>query len=174
MVVALADTGASTSLITRGVAKRVRLIVRESDIELTGLNGRTSTDGETTVRLRVSGVDKKLQTRVIVVEDLPEGQEMLLACDNMKQFGLIHQDFPKPYVSAGDTLHIPGGPRKTQRGRGTDLRRMEDAFLASEVDSEPLTIDQTVFRHSEDDNLEDIPGLMEMPKVIRDTIMTQM
>ena len=51
---------------------------------------------------------------------------------------------------------------------------MEDAFLASEVDSEPLTIDKTVFRHSEDDNLEDIPGLMEMPKVIRDTIMTQM
>ena len=39
----------------------------------------------------MSGVDKKLQTRVIVVEDLPEGQEMLLACDEMKQFGLIHQ-----------------------------------------------------------------------------------
>ena len=96
---------------------------------------------------------------------------MLLACDNMKQFGLIHQDFPKPSVSAGDTLHMPGGPRKTQQGGGIDPRRMEDAFLASEVDSEPLTIDKTVFRHSDDNNLEDTPGFMEMPKIIRDSIM---
>ena len=48
---------------------------------------------------------------------------------------------------------------------------MEEAFLASEVDSEPLTIDKTVFRHSEDDNVGDIPDLMEMPKVTRDSIM---
>ena len=48
---------------------------------------------------------------------------MLLACDDMKQFGLIHQDFPKPYVSAGDTLQMPGGPRKTHRSGGTGLRR---------------------------------------------------
>ena len=139
-----------------------------SDIELTGLNGRARMVGEATVGLRVSGVDQKLQTRVIVVEDLPEGQEMLLACDDMKQFGL----FTRRYVSASDTLHMPGGPRKTQRGGGKDLRRMEDAFVASEVDSEPLTIDKTVFRHSEDSNVKDIPGLMEMPKVIRDSIMT--
>ena len=48
---------------------------------------------------------------------------------------------------------------------------MEEAFLASEVDSEPLTIDKTVFRHSEDDNMEDIPGLMDMPAVIRDCLI---
>ena len=48
---------------------------------------------------------------------------------------------------------------------------MEDAFRASEVDSEPLTIDKTVFRHSEDDDVGDIPNLMEMPKVIRDSVM---
>ena len=106
VVVALADTGASTSLVTRGVAERIRLVIREYDIELTGLNGGASTIGEATVGLRVSGVDKKLQTIVIVVEDLPEGQEMLLACDD---FGLIHQDVPKPCVSAGDTLHKPSG-----------------------------------------------------------------
>ena len=80
MVVALADTGATTSLITRGVSERIRLIVKNSNIELTGLNGRASTVGEATVGLRVSGVDRKLQTRVIVVEGIPEGQEMLLAC----------------------------------------------------------------------------------------------
>ena len=48
---------------------------------------------------------------------------------------------------------------------------MEDAFLASEVDSEPLTIDKMVFRHSGDDNVEDIPGLKEMPMVIRPSVM---
>ena len=48
---------------------------------------------------------------------------------------------------------------------------MEDAFLASEVDSEPLTIDKTVFRHSGDDDVGDIPNLMEIPKVIRDSVM---
>ena len=94
--VALADTGASTTLMTRAVAERIRLVVRGSDIELTGINGRASTIGEATVGLRVSGVDRKQQTRVIVVEDLPEGQEMLLACDDLKLFGLIHKDFPKP------------------------------------------------------------------------------
>ena len=61
MVVALADTGASTSLVTRGVAERIWLVVRGSDIELTGLNGRASTVGEATVGLCVSGVDRKLQ-----------------------------------------------------------------------------------------------------------------
>ena len=74
VVVALADTGASTTLVTRGVAERIRLAVRDSEIELTGLNGRASTIDESTVGLRVSGVGKKLQTRVIVVESLPEGQ----------------------------------------------------------------------------------------------------
>ena len=65
---------------------------------------------------------------MIVVEDLPERQEILLACDDMKQFGLIPQDFPKPYVSANDTLHMSGGPRKTQRGGGTDLRRIFEIY----------------------------------------------
>ena len=60
VMVALADTGASTSLITRGVAERIRVIIRESDIELTGLNKKTSTVGEATVGFRVSGVHKKL------------------------------------------------------------------------------------------------------------------
>ena len=86
----LTNTGSSTGLITRGVAERIRLVVKESDIELTGLYGRASTVGEATVGLRVSGVDRKLQTRVIVVEGLPEGQEMLLACDDLRDFGLIH------------------------------------------------------------------------------------
>ena len=48
---------------------------------------------------------------------------------------------------------------------------MEDAFRASEVDSEPLTIDKTVFRHSEDDDVGDILNLMEMPKVVKDSVM---
>ena len=165
MVVALADTGATTSLITRGVSERIRLIVKNSNIELTGLNGRASTVGEATVGLRVSGVDRKLQTRVIVVEGLPEGQEMLLACDDLKAFGLVHQGFPKPCSSAGDTLHMPPGARKSPGtgGKGAELRKMEDAFLAAEVDSEPLTVDNTVFRHNEDDNVCDIPGLEDMP-----------
>ena len=46
---------------------------------------------------------------MIIVEELPEGQEMLLACDDLKAFGLIRQDLPKPCVSAGDTLHIAAG-----------------------------------------------------------------
>ena len=36
------------------------------------------------------------RVRVIVVERLPEGQEMLLACKDLILFGLIHPDFPKP------------------------------------------------------------------------------
>ena len=106
VVVALADTGASTTLVSRGVAERIRLVIRDSEIELTGLNGRASTIGESTLGLRVSDVDRKLQTRNIVVEALPEGQEMLLSCNGLKAFGLIHQEFPKPCVSAGDTLNI--------------------------------------------------------------------
>ena len=82
--------------------------------------------------IRVSGVDKKLQTRVIVVECLPEGQEMLLACGDLKSFGLLHQDFPKPCLSSGDTLHITCSSRKhCQAGGGPGLRRMEDAFMAA-------------------------------------------
>ena len=87
------------------MAERIGLVIRDSEIEHTGLNGRASTIGQSTVGLRVSGVDR-LQMRVIVVEELPEGQEMLLSCNDLKAFGLIHQDFPKPCVSAGDTLHI--------------------------------------------------------------------
>ena len=96
LLVALADRGASASLITRGVAERISLIVRDSDIELTGLSGPAITVGEASMGLWVSGVDSKLQVRVIVVEDLPGGQEMLLACADLKAFGLIHQEFPKP------------------------------------------------------------------------------
>ena len=87
---ALADTGASTTLVTKGVADRIKLSIRELEIELTGLSGRASTVGEAMVGLRVSGVDKKFQTRVIVVESLPEGQEVLLPCSDLKKFGLIH------------------------------------------------------------------------------------
>ena len=43
--------------------------------------------------------------------------------------------------------------------------------MVSEVDSESLTIDRTVFRHKEDDNVEDIPGLMQFPAVIRDCLI---
>ena len=43
--------------------------------------------------------------------------------------------------------------------------------MASEVDSEPLTIDRTLFRLNEDDNVEDIPGLDDMPSVIRNTLL---
>ena len=45
VVVALADTGATTSLINRGVAESIKLNVRNFNIELTGLNGRASTVG---------------------------------------------------------------------------------------------------------------------------------
>ena len=45
VVVALADTGASTTLVTRGVADKIRLAIRDSEIELTGLNRRASTIG---------------------------------------------------------------------------------------------------------------------------------
>ena len=48
---------------------------------------------------------------------------------------------------------------------------MEYSFVASEVDLEPLTIDKTLFRLNEDDNVEDIPGLDDMPGVIRDTLL---
>ena len=34
-----------------------------------------------------------------------------------------------------------------------------------------LTINRTVFRHSEDNNVEDILGLMDMPAVIRDCLI---
>ena len=46
VVVALADTGASTTLVTRVVAEKIRLAIRDSEIELTGLKGRASTIGE--------------------------------------------------------------------------------------------------------------------------------
>ena len=66
-LVALADTGASTSLLTRESADRIRLFVREADIELTGLNGPNSTVGEAYFILQVSGVDMRRKVRVIVV-----------------------------------------------------------------------------------------------------------
>ena len=72
-MVALADTGATTSLLTRESADRIRLCVRDADIELTGLNRPSSTVGETYIWLQVSGVDMKKNVRVIVVESLPKG-----------------------------------------------------------------------------------------------------
>ena len=48
---------------------------------------------------------------------------------------------------------------------------MEDAFVASEVDSEPLTVDKTLLGHNEDDNVGDIPGLEDMPDVIRNSLI---
>ena len=47
---------------------------------------------------------------------------------------------------------------------------MENAFMVSEVDAEPLTVDKTVFRLDEDDDVEDIPGLKSMPAAVRDCI----
>ena len=171
IIVALADTGASTTLLTRSVAERIRLVIKDSDVELTGLSGRSSTIGEAMVGLRVTGVDLKLRTRVIVVEFLPEGQEMLLACGDLKSFGLIHQDFPKPYSTKGDTTHIVSGSRGSpQSSSGRKLRSMEDAFHAAEVDSEPLTVSNTVFRHDEDDDVEDIPGIDDMPDIIKNIL----
>ena len=38
--------------------------------------------------------------------------------------------------------------------------------MAADVDSELLTFDNTVFRHYEDDNMCNIPGLEDMPDVI--------
>ena len=55
---------------------------------------------------------------------------------------------------------------------GDELRKMEDAFAASELDSEPITIEKTLFRHQEDDNVDDIPGLSKMPAVIRDILLS--
>ena len=51
------------------------------------------------------------------------------------------------------------------------LRMMEEAFMISKVDSEPLTINRTVFRHDEDNNVEEIPGLMQLPAVFRDCLL---
>ena len=62
VIVALADTGASTSLVTKAVAERIRLVVKDSEVELTGLTGRSSTVGEAMVGLRVSGVYMKLRS----------------------------------------------------------------------------------------------------------------
>ena len=45
-MVSLADTGASTSLLTRESADRIRIFVREANIELRGLKGPASTVGE--------------------------------------------------------------------------------------------------------------------------------
>ena len=78
VIVALADTGASTTLVTRSVAERIRLVIKDSEVELTGLTGKSSTVGEAMVGIRVSGVDMKLRTRVIVVEFLPEGHRCYL------------------------------------------------------------------------------------------------
>ena len=46
ILVSLADTGASTSLLTRESADRIRIFVREADIELRGLKGPASTVGK--------------------------------------------------------------------------------------------------------------------------------
>ena len=45
ILVALADTGASTSLLTKDSADRIRLCINDSDIELKGLNGPANTVG---------------------------------------------------------------------------------------------------------------------------------
>ena len=147
-MVSLADTGASTSLLTRESADRIRIFVREANIELRGLKGPASTVGEAYVFLQVSGMDMKRKVRVILVESLPEGQEMLLACKDLKLFGLVHPEFPKPYIEGGGCLRLPPSAGRVRQGYGgrEELRRMEDAFIASEVDSEPLTIDSTLFR----------------------------
>ena len=172
MLVALADTGASTSLITRKASERIRLIVRGANIELAGLNGAASTVGEAFIGLRVSGVDIKRQVRVIVVEALPEGQDMLLGCADLKAFDIIHKEFPKPYRGSRNKLEGPLNARRYRQGGGENdgLQRMENAFVALEVDSEPLTINQTLFRPHKDDNVEDIPGLDDMPDVIEDAL----
>ena len=94
----------------------------------------------------------------------------LLSCSDLKKFGLIHHHFPKPYKSAEDTVQLEPDASRPVSG-DPRLRMMEDAFMISEVDSEPLTIDRTVFRHDEDDNIEDIPGLMQLPAVIRDCLL---
>ena len=164
------SAGASTTLVTKGVSDRIKLALRDTEIELTGLNGRASTVGESKVGLRVSGMGKKVQTRVIVVQGLPEDQKVLLLCSDLKKFGLIHQDFPKPCKSPGDSVRMePGTSRPVSGDPG--LRRIEDAFMISEVDSGSLTIDRTVFRHDVTDNVEDIPGLMQLQAVIRDCLI---
>ena len=43
--------------------------------------------------------------------------------------------------------------------------------MAAEVDSEPLTVDKTVFRHNKDDNVGDIPRLEDMLDVIRNALI---
>lgn len=178
VLVALADSGATTTLVTKQAVDRVRLGIREMEIELTGLNGPSSTVGEAYVWLQVAEVEMKERVRMIVVDDLPEGQEMLLACGDLKRFGLLHPDFPKPCGSQQPRLQLPISPYTYQRrpmglsaGCSEGLRKMEDAFTASELDSEPLTIDRTLFRHQEDDDVHDIPGLSEMPLVIRETLL---
>ena len=176
VLVALADSGATTTLVTKQAADRIRLGIRQAEIELTGLFGPGSTLGEAHVWLQVAEVDRKECVRVIVVDDLPEGQEMLLACDDLKRFGLVHPEFPKSYGPRRPWMQLPNytyqrRPMGLSTGGSEELRKMEDAFTASELDSEPLTIDRTLFRHHEDDNVHDIPGLEDMPPVIRETLL---
>ena len=118
-------------------------------------------------------MEKKQKVRTIVVERLPEGQDMLLACKDLKMFGLIHPEFPKPYAGSGESLRLPPSSGRVKHGYrgGNDLRRMEDAFHASEVDTEPLSIDKTLFCPHEEDNVEDIPGLDGMPDIIRNILL---
>ena len=140
---------------------------------LTWLNGPSSTLGEAYVWLQVAGFEMKERVRTIVVDDLPEGQEMLLGCRNLK-ICLINPQFPKPYVEVRDRLRLPPVTYRHKgriHGGGDTLRKMEDAFTTSELDSEPLTIDKTLFRHQEDDNVDDIPGLSKMPAIIRETLL---
>ncbi len=175
VLVALADSGATTTLVTKQAADRVRLCIRQADIKLTGLCGPGSTLGEAYLWLQVAEVDMKERVRVIVVDELPEGQEVLLACGDLKRFGLIHPGFPRPPpqgLPASSTYTYHRRPMGLSTGGSEELRKMGDAFTVSELDSKPLTINRTLFRHQEDYNVHDIPGLDEMPPIIRETLLS--
>ena len=101
---------------------------------MTGLNGPSSMLGEPYAWLQVAGVDMKKRVRLIVVDAIPEGQEMLLGCRDLKFFFLVYPQFPKPYMEVRDGLHLPRVSH-SQLGRGhgggDELHEMEDAFFTS-------------------------------------------
>ena len=97
---------------------------------MTGLNGVSKTVGVSWLWLQVSGVEKKQKVRTIVVERLPEGQDMLLACKDLKMFGLIHPEFPKPYAGSGESLRPSPSSGRVKHGYrgGNDLRRTRSLY----------------------------------------------
>ena len=114
VLVAFADSGATKYFLTKQAANRIRLCIRQVEIELAGIHGPSSTLGKAYVCLQVADFDMKEKVRMILVDDLPEGQEMLLGCCDLKLFGLVHHQFPQ--ALGGGTGQAASAPSQLQAG----------------------------------------------------------